>query len=202
MSAPLPAFLDVEASGLSDNGYPIEIGLALPSPLGGGNWEILLLSWLVRPSWRWLDDQDAWSTTAEQVHGLTLDRLQAEGLAPAEIARELDRTLLGRVLVADTGPEGMDAFWMRRLTATAGEPWSSRGWPLSDRKSGEWIAAAAQATGISKMRAIMMVQTAPEATHAAAEDALREAWMWCDAMSPRIPKRVISAASTYRRRWP
>jgi hypothetical protein len=177
MSDSLPAFLDLEASGLSDHGYPVEVGLALPSPVEGGDWEILLLSWLVRPTARWLEDHDAWSTTAEQVHGLTLDRLQADGLLPAEVARELDGALFGRVLVADTGAQGMDAYWLGRLARAAGEPWSSRSWPLSSKKSGDLIAAAAQRTGISRMRAVMLIQTAPEASHAAAEDALRECWM-------------------------
>lgn len=202
MSDTLPAFVDIEASGLSDNGYPVEIGLALPSPLEAGNWEIRLLSWLVQPAPQWLEDQDAWCTTAEQIHGLKLDQLQAAGLAPADVARELDQALFGRTMVADTGPEGMDAFWLGRLADAAGQPWSSRRWPLSGMKSGDWIAAAAQRTGISRMRVAMIIQTAPEVTHAAAEDALREAWMWCDAMSARVPKRTISAASSYRPRWP
>ncbi|MGG5890476.1 3'-5' exonuclease [Falsiroseomonas sp. HC035] len=202
MTNPLPCPLDIEASGLSDDSYPIEIGLALPSPTPGGDWEILLLSWLIRPTATWLDNQDAWSTTAEQVHGLTLDRLQSEGLDPAEVAREIDQVLNGRIVVADTGPAGADAFWLKRLAAAAGEPWSSRTWPLSLSKSGDLIAAAARKTGISRSRAVMMIQAAPEATHAAAEDAHRETWMWCDAMSPDVPRQVISEASSYRRRWP
>ncbi|MGK7867949.1 3'-5' exonuclease [Falsiroseomonas sp. E2-1-a20] len=135
MTDALRCFLDIEASGLSEDSYPIEIGIALPSALGGGDWEILLLSWLIRPAATWLDNQDAWSTTAEQVHGLTLDQLRSEGFDPARVAREIDRALGGRTLIADTGPAGADAFWLKRLAAAAGQPWSSCSWPIQIRRS-------------------------------------------------------------------
>jgi hypothetical protein len=197
----LPAFFDLEASSLAEHSYPVELGVALPRQTGPDAWEIELRSWLVRPTTAWLAEGDAWSSTAEAIHGLSLERLLAEGLPPAEVAAALDAALAGPLLVSDTGEHGFDRLWLDRLADAAGEPWRSRGWPLSPLRSHELIACRARAAGISGQRSVMLLQGLPEATHAAAEDALRDALAWCDAASPRVPRRQVAPPSAYRRRW-
>jgi hypothetical protein len=202
ISAPLPAFVDVEASGLATGSWPIEIGIALPTPVGPDEWTIELASWLIRPPRAWHDDPETWQAAAEAIHGVPLARLFAEGLPPQEVAGALDVAIGNRPLVSDTGAAGFDAHWLGLLAAAAGEPWASRGWTLSPLRAEEWIANAARKTGLSGARALMLRQTAPTATHAAAEDAVRLTWMWCDAASANVPRRTISATSSYRQRHP
>ena len=60
-------FLDFEASSLSDESYPIEIGWAGED----GSTE----QHLIRPAPGWTD----WSATAEAVHRIERDQLLAEG---------------------------------------------------------------------------------------------------------------------------
>jgi hypothetical protein len=201
MAEPLPAFVDVEATSLAANSYPVEVGVALPLQTGPDAWEIELRSWLVKPTADWLAEDNAWSSAAAAIHGLSLEQLLAEGMPPAEVAAALDAAVAGRTLVSDTGGNGFDRIWLDRLAGAAGEPWRSRGWPLSPLRSHEIIARRAQVTGISGQRSIMLSQGLPDATHAAAEDVLRDALAWCDAGSPRVPRRSIAASSAYRKRW-
>jgi len=102
-----PAFIDFEASSLNlIESYPIEVGVCLPD----GE----LHSWLVRPHPQWSD----WSENAEGIHGISRQRLQAEGLQAADIAHELN-TLLPAQIFCDAWT--FDSFWLHRLFRAAGE---------------------------------------------------------------------------------
>lgn len=98
-------FLDIEASGLGDGCYPIEIGLVHAASLIG--W-----SALIRPpeSWR---DGGVWDDGAEDLHGIGQDQLDAEGWDVMDVARALNEALGGKAVFSDA-PE-YDGYWMSML---------------------------------------------------------------------------------------
>jgi hypothetical protein len=101
--------IDFEASCLPQYGqsFPIEVGIA--SSMGWSQ------SWLIRPHARWAGWQ--WSAEAEALHGLSLARLEREGLEAALVASLL-RTAVGDApLIADSY---FDDDWSRTLFAAAG----------------------------------------------------------------------------------
>lgn len=102
---------DVEASAL-EGGYPIEIGVATLWKTGS----IETRSWLIRPPSFWLATM-LWSDEAERLHGLTRANLEALGLEPAQVCRELNWTLDGATVLVDSK---MDGLWTSLLFA-AGE---------------------------------------------------------------------------------
>ena len=85
--------IDIEASGLDPASYPIEIALV----------DVMtseVRSWLIRPTERWLG-LGVWQTSAEALHGLSLDRLMIEGLPVEIVAEQLTRTVQGRCVLSD-----------------------------------------------------------------------------------------------------
>ncbi len=107
MNEPLPRFLDCEASSLSDNSYPVEIAWSAPD----GSVE----SHLVRPAPDW----DEWSEQSEEVHGISRERLLAEGLPSWIVARRMNESLAGAILHSDA--PAFDTFWIDRLFEQHGE---------------------------------------------------------------------------------
>ncbi|MBN7769857.1 hypothetical protein KUV44_13935 [Marinobacter daepoensis] len=103
-----PAFIDFEASSLDlIASYPIEVGLCMPDGK--------LHSWLIRPHVLWQD----WSESAEAIHGISRARLEREGMAVQEVARQLNELLPGQVF-CDAWT--FDSFWLHRLFRAAGAP--------------------------------------------------------------------------------
>ncbi|WP_146205051.1 hypothetical protein [Meridianimarinicoccus roseus] len=109
------AILDFEASRLSPEGWPIEIGL---SWLSFGD----LRSWssLIKPT----PDQDLsdWSEESAAVHKIPFAEFDAEPAAAA-VSEDFWRTLRGRILVSDA-PE-FEERWFHKLLYAAGT-WRSR----------------------------------------------------------------------------
>lgn len=101
-------FLDFEASSLSDNSYPIEVGWIDE----GGAAE----THLIRPAPAWTD----WDPAAEAIHGLSRARLEAEGEPHHEVARRMVETLSGRALHASS--PSWDGKWLSVLLRGAGLP--------------------------------------------------------------------------------
>lgn len=108
LDLPKIAFLDFEASSLGKHGYPIEVAWVLSN----GEEE----SHLIRPDPTWTD----WDLKAETIHGISRDRLQAEGAPVADVARRMMSALAGYDLYA-TAPS-WDGKWLSRLLRTAGRP--------------------------------------------------------------------------------
>lgn len=108
------AFLDVEASALHD-GYPIEIGWARMDGTVGAV--------LIRPTAEWIDDR-VWDDIAENVHGLTRDMLDDDGVSPAEALARVERELRGCMVYSDA--PGFDAAWLDLLIEAAGATASFR----------------------------------------------------------------------------
>ncbi|WP_116085996.1 exonuclease domain-containing protein [Tropicimonas sp. IMCC34011] len=101
--------LDFEASSLSADSWPIEVGL---SWLAGGD----VVSWssLIRPADDW--PMSDWSHASEQVHGIPFDAL-TDAPTPEAVASELRAQLAGRLLVSDA--PCFDSRWLERLMNAA-----------------------------------------------------------------------------------
>jgi len=109
--ARLPAmhvFLDFEASSLSDESYPIEVGWAAED----GATE----SHLIRPAPGWLD----WDPQAEALHGLSRAHLLSAGEPHEAVARRaLEALSAHQVFVSSPSWDGK---WMSVLLRAAGLP--------------------------------------------------------------------------------
>lgn len=105
---PKIAFLDFEASSLGKHGYPIEVAWVLST----GEEE----SHLIRPDPTWTD----WDLKAETIHGLSQERLYAEGAPVTDVAERMMSALAGHALYA-TAPS-WDGKWLSRLLRAAGIP--------------------------------------------------------------------------------
>lgn len=101
-------FLDFEASSLSDDSYPIEVGWVFED----GTEE----SHLIRPAPKWTD----WDPTAEAVHGLSRTALEAAGEPHDAVARRMLDRLAGHDLYASS--PSWDGKWMSVLLRAAGLP--------------------------------------------------------------------------------
>lgn len=100
-----PAFIDFEASSLDlIASYPIEVGICMPDGT--------LHSWLICPHVLWQD----WSESAEQIHGINRQTLEAEGVAVIEVAHALNELLPAQVF-CDAWT--FDSFWLHRLFRAA-----------------------------------------------------------------------------------
>ncbi|MEZ5612903.1 MAG: hypothetical protein R3E33_05345 [Rhodocyclaceae bacterium] len=102
----LPAFIDVEASGLGRGSYPIEIGVCLPDGTSR--------CWLIRPAPLWR----AWEPAAERIHRLSRDLLERHGRPIRSVAEELNEVLAGQVVYSDAW--GNDMPWVAALFDEAG----------------------------------------------------------------------------------
>jgi hypothetical protein len=111
--ASIPVFYDCEASEL-DEGYIIEIGWAFSDGEG-----FVSTGSLVRPLAAWNID-DAWSSEAESLHGISLARLGEQGRPAEDVARMMNEALAGRELFSDD--PAFDVRWSGGNTATAPRP--------------------------------------------------------------------------------
>ena len=101
-------FLDFEASSLGKRSTPVEVGWVFET----GEAE----SHLIRPAPDWTD----WAEDAAAIHGLSRDRLLAEGTPHDVVARRMVERLTGHDLYA-TAPS-WDGQWLSRLLRAAGLP--------------------------------------------------------------------------------
>ncbi|MDK9790149.1 hypothetical protein [Vibrio sp. D431a] len=102
-------FLDVEASGLDDESYPIQIGWIDTN----GDYDEFLINPETASSWTY------WNKIAEKkYHGLTRERCVKEGLSIFDAAQRLNRLLRGVVVTSDA-PD-YDTFWIIKLMNECG----------------------------------------------------------------------------------
>lgn len=102
-------FIDFEASSLSDDSWPIEIGYAWLNEKG----KLRSCSKLIKPHPTW--PTSAWSEASEKIHGIPRSELNA-----AEEARNVARCVgreMGRALILSDAP-AFDGKWMDRLMKT------------------------------------------------------------------------------------
>lgn len=103
--------IDLEASGLSAESYPIEI--AWKAADSGEN-DSFLIDPASVPGW------DYWDEYAEELHGIDPQQLAAEGITAEAACRRLGARLADRVLVCDA--YDYDLFWLQRLFDSQQQP--------------------------------------------------------------------------------
>lgn len=98
---PLPAILDMEASGFGRTSYPIEVGYVLSD---GSSF-----CTLIRPAPGWVH----WDAQAEQTHHISRATVQQHGRDVAEVASKLNHDLVGLTLYSDGWAN--DYSWLGKL---------------------------------------------------------------------------------------
>jgi hypothetical protein len=102
--------IDFEASCLPRHGrsYPIEVGIACAH---------FSHNWIIRPhdSWAGWD----WTQEAQSLHGLTHDRILAQGLPVDVVLAQLTQAIGNNRVVADSL---IDQYWLDTLAQAAGAP--------------------------------------------------------------------------------
>ncbi|WP_226642205.1 hypothetical protein [Microbulbifer variabilis] len=100
------AIIDIEASGLHFDSYPIEIAV-----LKAGE----VRSWLIKPDSKWT----YWCAVAEKMHGITREQLVKEGLPVSIVAHELNRFMEGFEGVLYSDADRWDVDWVDTLYYSA-----------------------------------------------------------------------------------
>jgi hypothetical protein len=152
-------FLDFEASSLSKQSYPIEVGWVFEDGTGEG--------YLIRPAAGWIE----WDATAEAVHGISRTRLQQEGTAHDVVCARLIEIFEGNTVYASA--PSWDGHWLSMLLRAAGQPRHL----LRLRPSEEAFNEAAQGA-VERIAAVRKQAEAAPVAHRAVEDARREWAIW------------------------
>lgn len=102
----MPFFIDFEASSLSVNSYPIEVGF---------NVEDHVRSILINPhtTHGWTD----WVHDSQALHGISRAQLARHGRIPRIVAQSLNNAFLANTVYSDA-PD-FDRFWNERLFEAA-----------------------------------------------------------------------------------
>jgi hypothetical protein len=102
-------FLDVEASGMGIESFPIEI--AYSSSNGDKN------EYLIKPTQDWLND-GSWCFNAEHnIHKISLEILIENGMNTYDVAINLNKALLGKFLLCNDLE--YDGVWLTQLFKAA-----------------------------------------------------------------------------------
>jgi hypothetical protein len=162
-------FLDFEASSLSKKSYPIEVAWVMEN---GEEFASLL-----RPLSDWTD----WSAEAEQIHGLSRERLRDEGQPVNEVAHRMVKTLAGHDLYASA--PSWDGKWLSVLLRAAGLPRHALRLRLSDEAFSEAarriLAPEVDEGQIKHLVEEVMRETEPvRPAHRALDDARLELRRW------------------------
>jgi hypothetical protein len=97
----MPRFLDIEASSLSMDSYPIEIAWSDPSGA--------IESHLINPYAvdEWID----WDYNAQQIHGISRKQCREQGVHPSYLCSRMNQVITqGEILYADGG--AFDENWI------------------------------------------------------------------------------------------
>lgn len=105
-AGPLPAVLDIEASGFGRASWPVEVGYVLADGRSHCT--------LVRPPPHWTH----WDPAAEGLHGITRQQALDHGREPREVARRLNEHLAGQTVYCDGWAH--DYAWLAALFDEAG----------------------------------------------------------------------------------
>lgn len=100
--------IDIEASSLSEESYPIEIGWAHrhdPNQVD---------EFLIRPEPTWTD----WAPEAQAVHGIAQEELRNHGISVHEAINRLNRYLEDKIVYSDR--PGSELNWLIRLYRAGG----------------------------------------------------------------------------------
>lgn len=181
-------FIDFEASSLGKRGFPVEVGWVAED----GTEE----SYLIRPAPGW----EEWSAKAEGIHGISLERLQRDGVPHDVVARRMAEALTGHDIFASA--PSWDGQWLSKLLRAAGLP--RHALRLRDTDEAQHAAALAvlDRGGVSPAARRDLLDDILEASrrrskaappaHRALEDARGELRLWQD---------VVRSAEEVVARW-
>ncbi|PWG61018.1 hypothetical protein [Sediminicurvatus halobius] len=105
--APLPCFIDVEASGIAPDSYPVEVAWSGPDGL--------VTDCLIAPLNCWTH----WDANAEAIHGIPKALVMREGESVERVALRLN-SALGLAGVAYSDASALDGWWLDVLFEAAG----------------------------------------------------------------------------------
>lgn len=156
-------FLDFEASSLSKQSYPIEVGWVGEDGSGEAH--------LIRPAPGWTE----WDDRAAAVHGITRDQLARDGEAHDAVCARLLALFEGNDVLASA--PSWDGHWLSMLLRAAGHPRHLV--RLQDTEVAFTAAATIRAGDVAATIAAARarVEAAP-AGHRALADAGREWSIW------------------------
>jgi hypothetical protein len=176
-----PVFFDIESSGL--DGVPIEVGWSYADPETG---VIHTESSLIRPVDNW-QIVSAWDEAAEVVHGISIERLQAEGTSPVDVASRMNKLLAGRELYSDA--PGWDRHWLQMIFTAAN---LKQNFSAGKAEAHTVIGTMARDRGWSaeECQSVMAkIDMEYPRTHRAADDARHLAALWLCLMRGREVER-------------
>lgn len=101
--------IDLEASGLGPQSYPIEVAW---KDGRSGEQDAFLIDPATVEGWTY------WDEFAEELHGIDINDLAEGGLSVVAAARRLNQALAGKVVYSDASE--FDRFWLTRLFEAAG----------------------------------------------------------------------------------
>ncbi|SDB21995.1 3'-5' exonuclease [Belnapia rosea] len=184
-------FLDFEASSLGKGGFPIEVGWAAEDGTEEGH--------LIRPVPGW----EEWSSEAEGIHGISLDRLMREGEPHDAVARRMVETLTGHDLFASA--PSWDGQWLSKLLQAAGLPRHALRLRDTDEAQRDAVLAVLERSGVpvGARRDILdgileparLAAKAGAPAHRALEDARGELRLWRD-----VVRQAEGVAGRWRKR--
>lgn len=178
------AFLDFEASSLSDASWPVEVAWVFEDGRSEAH--------LIRPLAAWTD----WDPEAEAIHGIPLRTLQEDGLPPAQVAARAMAALSGHDLYA-TAPS-WDGKWLSVLLRAGGFPRHALRVRHSDeahlRAAGEDPDSDPATCARLFLARLRQTQRETRPAHRALPDARQELRIWLSM------KRLAQAARSRRRR--
>jgi hypothetical protein len=167
------AFLDFEASSLSDESYPIEVAWVFED--GGSE------THLIRPAPSWTD----WDPQAALTHGYSRADLLAEGEPHDAVARRLVEGLTGHAPFASA--PSWDGKWLSVLLRSAGFPRHlvrlqdtevAQAEAVAEVLGGVVPAEELAAVTMSILDLVRREKAALPVRHRALDDARQERWAW------------------------
>ncbi|MGV6819462.1 MAG: hypothetical protein ACWA5T_03070 [Parvularcula sp.] len=147
------AFIDVEASGLGPNSWPIEVGWGF---VGTDPRAVL-----IKPADSW--SMVAWEKSAEALHRISPIQLVTEGKKPIEAALGLNAALAGAQVYSDA-PD-YDSFWLFRLYDAAGIKPNFRLFDLGDLLRPIWEGEPAELVDLASAEAPHIHRAAADVRH-------------------------------------
>jgi len=99
--------IDIEASGLDIESYPIEVGILF---------ENTVHTWLIKPEPRW----QHWDDAAEKIHGLLRQHILRQGMDAKQVAIEINELVKNSNGLLYSDAVQWDSDWINHLFRTVG----------------------------------------------------------------------------------
>tara|TARA_R110002020_G_C16320147_1_gene774726 strand:- start:11329 stop:11832 length:504 start_codon:yes stop_codon:yes gene_type:complete len=162
-----PVFIDIEASSLAADSWPIEVGVAW---LEGKR--VIKHSSLIQPKPEW--PEAAWHVDSAKIHNIPREDLNNAPLAD-DVAVWLAELVDGRPLVSDA--PAFDERWLRQITGD--QEWC-KVYPLQEALW--WAFSDEGKINPGKLRRAYKHRVSQKTVHRAADDAAAHAYAWRNAM--------------------